>query len=69
MLDEIILSLTGTKGLEANFENLFCTSKLLYHNCSFYDENSEEAFNRFLEIVSDEELSAEEKYDRLMKSI
>lgn len=63
-LDDFFISATGTTGLEGSrFKDIFCVAKLLYQNCSFYEKESDEAFERFMDIASANNLTAEEKYE------
>lgn len=66
-LDDFVISATGIRGLESyKFEDIFCVAKLLYQNCSFYEKESDEAFERFMDIASANNLTAEEKYELMM---
>ena len=54
-------SLTGSK-----FDDMLRVAEVIYQNCPFYDPDKDENFARFMEILSEDGLTAEEKYERLM---
>ena len=54
-------ALSGSK-----FDGVRRVVNVIYRNCPFYDPDIDENFARFMEILSEDGLTAEETYDRLM---
>ena len=64
-LDNAIAELFNTEGLNnTDFEDALGISDVLFRNCSFYEDETK-AFERFYEIVMDDGLTAEEKYEKM----
>lgn len=65
-LDHLIIAMTGGEGLTgSSFDDMFRVMDLLYRNCSFYEPMDDKCFARFMDIICAEDLTAEEKYERM----
>lgn len=66
-LDRMITGITGDRGISgSSFDDIFCVTDLIYRQYDFYDPDSDEAYDDFAKILYAEDLSAEEKYDKLV---
>ena len=66
-LDGVFSELSGSAGLKASkFKDIFLVADLIYRNCRFYEKDSDEAFQRFMQIMQDEELTVAEKCIQLV---
>ena len=66
-LDAALSDLFNTEGLKGTqYEDALSLSDVLFCNCSFY-KNETESYERFYEIIMDDELSAEEKYEKMQE--
>ena len=67
LLDDFVSYLTGTKGLdETHFSKLYNVVNVISLNCSFYEPGNNKKFERFVKILCNTTLTAEEKCEMLM---
>ncbi len=66
-LDALVVEMTGSRGLSGGkYEPMFKISEILFKHCGFYADDTK-AFERFYAIVTNDELTSEQKYQKMME--